>query len=100
MSASLPPLETALNRWRSNLIDLSRRNPLLALKTTSSTYLAVVQPGLGDIFDHLGRNGKPGHFFLPPEGNMKAKEPARPKAGELVTAENRREALPHLLAKP
>ena len=29
MSASPPPIEAALNRWRSNLIDLSRRNPLI-----------------------------------------------------------------------
>jgi Protein of unknown function (DUF4011) len=97
MSASLPPLDTALNRWRSNLIDLSRRNPLLALKPTSSTYLEIVAPGLGDVFEHLVRAAKPGHFFLPPEGNKKGKEPARPKAGELVTTETERERLLHVL---
>src|SRR5260370_20630376 len=97
MSASLPPFDTALNRWHSNLIDLSRRNPLLSLKPTSSTYLAIVQPALADVFEQLVRGGKPGHFHLPPEGNKKAKEPARPKAGELVTTETERERLLQIL---
>jgi hypothetical protein len=97
MSASLPPIETALNRWRSNLIDLSRRNPLLSLKPTSSTYLTVVQPALTEVFEQLVRGGKPAHFHLPAEGNKKAKEPARPKPGELVTTETERERLLQVL---
>ncbi len=90
MSASPPPIDTALNRWRSNLIDLSRRNPLIALKTSGSTLLQLEQPALGDVFEQLVRGGKPGHFHLPAESGKKAKEP---RPGELVTSETERDRL-------
>jgi hypothetical protein len=90
MSASPPPIDTALNRWRSNLIDLSRRNPLIALKTTGSTLLQIAQPGLGELFELLVRTGKPGHFHLPAEAGKKAKEP---RPGDLVTTETERDRL-------
>ena len=53
------------NRWRSNLIDLSRRNPLLSLRPTGSAYLAILQPGPDDVFEQLVRGRKPLPFRLP-----------------------------------
>jgi hypothetical protein len=93
MSASLPPVETALNRWRSNLIDLSRRNPLIVLRPARGSLLEITQPALADLFEQLVRQGKAASFFLPPEPDKKAKEPPRPKPGELVTTEADRAGL-------
>jgi hypothetical protein len=91
MSATPPLLiDTALNRWRSNLIDLSRRNPLLALKAAGSTILPILQPQLGELFDQLVRGGKALHFHLPAEAGKKAKAP---RPGELVTSEPERDRL-------
>jgi hypothetical protein len=96
MSLSPPSIDTALNRWRSNLIDLSRRNPLIALKPGSATYLQIAQPALGDVFDYLVRGGKPWRFHLPAERG-KLPEPERPWPDELVTTETERDRLVHVL---
>ena len=93
LAATLPPIETALNRWRSNLIDLSRRNPLIALRPTGSAYLAIEQPGPNEVFEHLVRAGKPAHFHLPKQNGSKSGV----KPGELVTGETERERLLRVL---
>lgn len=90
MSASPPPVETALNRWRSNLIDLSRRNPLIALKTTGNTLLQIVQPTVGELFEQVVRRGKASPLHLPAEPGKKTKEP---RPGELVASETQRDRL-------
>jgi hypothetical protein len=94
MSASPPPIDTALNRWRSNLIDLSRRNPLLSLKSAGRTAVSIMQPSLAEVFAQVVRGGKAGHFHLPAEPRKPAREPL---AGELVTTETERARLLHLL---
>src|SRR5437764_2048903 len=94
MSAPLPAVEIALNRWRSNLIDLSRRNPLLSLKPTGSAYLAILQPALDDLFAQLVRNRKPLRVRLPSESNAKA-QPTKPD--DLVTGEADRDRLLRIL---
>ncbi|MCI0455510.1 MAG: DUF3320 domain-containing protein [Gemmataceae bacterium] len=64
---SLPPsLATSLARWRNNLIDLTRRNPLLNLRPTKTSFLTLSRPGMQQVFDRLALSGKPWTFWLPP----------------------------------
>jgi hypothetical protein len=79
------PVEIALARWRSNLIDLSRRNPLLLLRPTKRSYLEITRPGAGEVFDRVVKMGKTWSFCLPPEERNGAAAPA-PKSHELVAA--------------
>src|SRR5947208_3424174 len=60
------PVELALTRWRNNLIDLSRRNPLLALKPTRSSYLEIKQPDVATLFNAFVLQEKTWTYFLPP----------------------------------
>ncbi len=66
MTAPAPSVSTSLARWRDNLIDLTRRNPLLALRPTKSTFLVISRPGAQAVFDRLVRAGKPWSFWMPP----------------------------------
>lgn len=104
------PLENALVRWRNNLIDLTRRNPLLHLKPTRSSYLELAAPDVGVIFDHLFVHNKTWTFYLPPPANdsrpqnpppalppSATPEPPPPKRTELVTAEKDRARLLQIL---
>ena len=97
MSALAPSLDTCLIRWRNNLIDLTRRNPLLALRPTRSSYLEITAPTLEAIFDHLVPGNKTFTFWLPPpkeEGKKKAdKKKEEPRPTELVTGEPDRQRL-------
>src|SRR5690242_11292943 len=105
MSALAPSLDTSLIRWRNNLIDLTRRNPLLALKQSRSSYLEITAPALEAVFDHLVPKNKTYTFWLPPakeEGDKKKKQggtdnssvpPPAPKPTELVAAEPDRQRL-------
>lgn len=58
---------SALSRWRNNLIDLSRRNPLLSLKPNRTSYLEIVQPELAKVYEYLLIQGKSWSFHFPPE---------------------------------
>ena len=53
MSAPPVSLDNALARWRNNLIDLSRRNPLLSLKVGPSSSLTITAPDVLQVFDAL-----------------------------------------------
>src|SRR5262245_66113112 len=114
MSAPTPSLDTALARWRSNLIDLSRRNPLLALKPTRSSLLSFTAPDVAQVFDALVNKGKAWSFWLPPADEAKGGKnehggehggltPSRSPAGadakstELVTDEEDRQRLIQVL---
>lgn len=94
---------SALVRWRNNLIDLTRRNPLLSLKPNHTTYLEIAQPDLMKVYQHLFVDGKNWSFHLPPENtkaakkNGPAKEPPAPKANELLGAETERSVLLKIL---
>jgi very-short-patch-repair endonuclease len=66
MTARAPSVSTSLARWRDNLIDLTRRNPLLTLRPTQSTFLVISRPGAQAVFDRLVVAGKPWAFWLPP----------------------------------
>src|SRR5687768_10797942 len=61
------PVELALTRWRNNLIDLSRRNPLLALRATRSAYLEIQQPATAALFNAFVLHEKAWTFHLPPQ---------------------------------
>jgi hypothetical protein len=90
---------SALERWRNNLIDLTRRNPLLSLKTGRASYLEITQPDLMKVYDQLQVQGKSWSFFFPPEKTKNdkksaaAKELPAPRANELLTTETDRLAL-------
>jgi very-short-patch-repair endonuclease len=68
LGRSMPdsPVELALTRWRNNLIDLTRRNPLLALKPMRSAYLEIKQPDAAALFNAFVLHDKAWTFFLPP----------------------------------
>ena len=66
MSTQPDLVASALERWRNNLIDLTRRNPLLSLKPNHTTYLEIVQPELMKVYDLLIQ-GKSWSFYFPPE---------------------------------
>ena len=92
---------SALTRWRNNLIDLTRRNPLLSLKPNHTSYLEIVQPDLPRVYEHLVLQGKYWSFHFPPET---AKTPKKNGAGaeaartnELVTGESERPVLLKIL---
>jgi very-short-patch-repair endonuclease len=104
------PVELALTRWRNNLIDLTRRNPLLALKPTRSSYLEIKQPDTTALFNAFVLQERAWTFFLPPspagrgvggEGNSipagvaPNSEPSHPspRPTELVTHETDRQRL-------
>ena len=83
---------SALDRWRNNLIDLTRRNPLLSLKPNHTTYLDVAEPDLMKVYDYLLTQGKSWSFYFPPEKikadkKTAAKEPPSLRANELRTNE-------------
>jgi hypothetical protein len=72
-------LTASLARWRDNLIDLTRRNPLLFLRPTKSAYLNVARPTAEEVFDRLWRQGKSWAFWMPPvEEDEEAKEEEGP----------------------
>jgi very-short-patch-repair endonuclease len=66
MSNPLPSVASALTRWRNNLIDLTRRNPLLAMRETRTSALTLSHPGGPAIFQRLIQEGKACTFWLPP----------------------------------
>ncbi|MCI0379663.1 MAG: DUF4011 domain-containing protein, partial [Gemmataceae bacterium] len=80
MAASL--LDNALARWRNNLIDLTRRNPLLGLKAGRSSYLDITAPDATKVFDHLANHNKPWSFWLPPQ----ASSPTRKQGNDSANA--------------
>ena len=94
---------SALVRWRNNLIDLTRRNPLLSLKPNHTTYLEIAQPELMRVYEHLRSEGKSWSFYFPPEPpkdakkNAKPKEPPAPRGNELLTTEPDRQAVLRIL---
>src|SRR5437016_3202991 len=106
MSALAPSLDTSFIRWRNNLIDLTRRNPLLALKQSRSSYLEITAPALEAVFDHLVPQNKTFTFWLPAAKEERDKKsrtdfkfvpPPAPKPTELVAAEPDRQRLLQIL---
>ena len=94
---------TALTRWRNNLIDLTRRNPLLILKPNHTSYLEIVRPDLAKVYEHLLIQGKSWSFHFPPEvakstkKHDAAKGAPAPRANELLTSEADRAVLVKIL---
>src|SRR5260370_20604424 len=66
MTGPAPSVSTSRARWRDNLIDLTRRNPLLSLRPTQSTFLTISLPAVQAVFDRLVQANKPWTFWLPP----------------------------------
>src|ERR1017187_2599707 len=95
MAAPVDLAASALERWRNNLIDLTRRNPLLSLKPGRSAYLEVAQPVLMKVYDHLTQ-GKTWSFYFPPEkakDDKRESSPKPPRDSELQTTEPDRQVL-------
>jgi hypothetical protein len=95
MTTPVDLVTSALARWRNNLIDLTRRNPLINLKPTGTAYLDIVQPGLPEVYEHLVQ-GKSWSFFLPAEkvkGDKKESAPGTPRPNEVQTSQTDRQAL-------
>jgi hypothetical protein len=78
MGSPSPAVATALARWRSNLIDLTRRNPLLLIRNTRSSALVLTSPGLDAIFERLVRHGKSWSFRIPIEEQESSEESSAP----------------------
>jgi very-short-patch-repair endonuclease len=107
MSTPSPSVNTYLAKWRDKLIDLTRRNPLLYLRPTRSSYLVVSHPPLAEVFNRLVRAGKSWSFWVPPvdeEADEEGTEPRtfdlqefQPKANELVCADHGRRSLQRIL---
>lgn len=84
---------SALQRWRNNLIDLTRRNPLLHLRPTKSSYLEITQPDMMKVYEQIQAAGKRWLFCYPPEkpkadkknGNRGEGEKGRGGEGEAVS---------------
>jgi len=93
----------ALARWRSDLIDLTRRNPLLNLVPTPSWSLTISHPAALLVVDRLARTAKPWSFWMPPvvdeEGTAATAGLARiqTKANELVSGDLSRRDLVSVL---
>src|SRR5262249_1892679 len=101
-----PSLDHALARWRSNLIDLSRRNPLLCLKPTRSSLLTITSPDVAELFASLVNQKRSWSFWLPVEksdneashaASTARASPARPSLSALVTDEQDRRRLLQIL---
>ena len=60
------PVAASLDRWRNNLIDLTRRNPLLSLRPTKSAFLTISLPAVQAVFERLVQAGKSWTFWMPP----------------------------------
>src|SRR5437867_9673129 len=87
---------SALQRWRNNLIDLTRRNPLLSLKPNRTSFLDIVQPDLLKVYEQLFVAGKTWVFYLPAETPKAGKTndaKKEPRANELLTTETDRATL-------
>jgi len=101
MATPAERVATALERWRNNLIDLTRRNPLLSLKANPASYLEITVPDLATVYEHAVTQGKPWLFFLPEAEDKPAKKngakkpatPIAPKTNELLTTQDDRAAL-------
>ncbi|MBX9770487.1 MAG: DUF4011 domain-containing protein, partial [Candidatus Obscuribacterales bacterium] len=59
--------------WKHKLVDLSRRNRLLFFRTTKSSTLKLLEPGLNDIFTRLIGDEKSWLFFSPPDDSEEDK---------------------------
>ena len=66
MATSADPVASALERWRSNLIDLTRRNPLLNLRPNRTSYLEITKPDWRAVYERLIQE-KAWLFQLPAE---------------------------------
>jgi very-short-patch-repair endonuclease len=62
---ALSPVELALTRWRNNLIDLSRRNPLIALRAGRSSLLEINRPDAETLFRSIVLEERTWGFGLP-----------------------------------
>jgi hypothetical protein len=100
MSSPAPSVKQALARWRENLIDLTRRNPLLALRSSQAT-LVLSQPSTAELWQRLVKDNKPATFWLPPvDEDADESEPAAfdldkidTKPGEIVCGDLGRKQL-------
>lgn len=77
-------LDAQLDKWRDELVNLTRRNKLIYFKHTKASTLEIVAPSAGSIHAALQRGSW--SFFLPPPTDDGDEQPARrPAPTELVT---------------
>ncbi len=100
MATSADPVASALERWRDNLIDLTRRNPLLHLRPNRTSYLEIVQPDCRQLHDRLLTQGKTWPFHLPSEtakNSKKSSKATEPRPNEIVASGLERDDLLRIL---
>src|SRR5438105_11793175 len=76
-------VQTCLAQWRNKLIDLTRRNPLIALRPTQNSYLLLSDPSPPIVFDRLVQDGKRWIFWMPPDEEGAAETDAAPEIPNL-----------------
>lgn len=77
-------VSTSLDRWKAELLDLSRRNRLLYFGTGRG-YLRLVHPDTADLFEGLVNRSRSYKFYLPEELE---EDPERDDLNLLLEGEN------------
>lgn len=76
--SSLALIRKKIEYWKSQLIDISKRNRLLYFRQTRTGTVQLLYPDIEEIFDWLVRKEKPMTFKLMRQGTQ-------PQRGELLT---------------
>ncbi len=58
-------IDARLDRWQSELLDLTRRNRMLNYRLTSRSTLSILEPGLDELYARLGAEGAALSFQRP-----------------------------------
>ena len=58
-------IDARLDRWQSELLDLTRRNRMLNYRLTSRSTLSIVEPGFDELYARLGAEGATLSFQRP-----------------------------------
>ncbi len=93
-------VDKKIDLWKSQLIDLSKRNRLLYFRQTKRGSVQLIQPGMEEIFDWLVRKAQPMTFVDNLKDNAEVPFPSsivpiekhpEIKPGELLTSLNKGE---------
>jgi len=62
-----PKVRTRIEKWKERLVDISRRNRLLYFRSSKSSTLEIISPGLLELFEGLMNSESPWSFWVPPK---------------------------------